>query len=309
MPEKKAASSPPPPVGSTSTTNTTNPDDVVVPLRGYRRAMVSAMEASLRVPHFHFMDEYPVDKLLEARRSLADDPLLQGTKLTLLPFVLKAISLALASSEQHAAVNASLSASGDSLILHADHNIGVAVDTPRGLVVPVVRRVQDLSVAGVAAELARLQKGLGEGSGFLSESDLAGATLTVSNIGSLGGAWATPLVHPPQAAIVALGRVRPRLVLVEEEGGGEGARDGGGRSKGKQRPAAAAAASTSSKDKKAAAPSSSAPAAAPSLSAVASLPMSWGADHRVVDGAGLARFAAAVGALLSEPARMLLHSR
>ena len=320
-PAKKAASPPPPPpplgtssTGNNSTNNSTNENDVVVPLRGYRRAMVAAMTASLSVPHFHFMDEYPVDRLMEARRRLADDPTLQGTKLTLLPFVLKAISLTLASSERHAAVNASLSAAGDSLTLHADHNIGVAVDTPRGLVVPVVKRVQDLSVAEVAAELARLQSGLlapseGGGGGLLPESDLSGATLTVSNIGSLGGAWATPLVHPPQAAIVALGRVRPKLVLVEGGDEGEEARGGSSsgssssRSKGKQRHGAAAA----GRDKKAA-PSAPAPAA-PSLSAVASLPMSWGADHRVVDGAGLAKFAAAVGALLSEPARMLLHSR
>lgn len=285
--------------------------DVVLPLRGYRRAMVSAMTASLSVPHFHFMDEYPVDRLIEARRALANDPKLRGAKLTLLPFVIKAISLALASSDgAHAAVNASLSEARDALVLHADHNIGVAIDTQRGLVVPVVRRVQDLSVAGVAAELARLQQGLLSPSGLLPEADLSGATLTVSNIGSLGGAWATPLVHPPQAAIVALGRVRPRLVLVDEgegEGGGGGgdeARGGGGSSssscRGKKHGAAAA-----SGDKK----TTARPAPSPSLSAVASLPMSWGADHRVVDGAGLAKFAAAVGALLSEPARMLLHSR
>ena len=129
---------------ATNATTTSNNNDLVLPLRGYRRAMVSAMTASLSVPHFHFMDEYPVDKLLEARRALADDPRLRGAKLTLLPFVIKAISLTLGSSpdSQHAVVNASLSASQDSLIVHADHNIGVAVDTPRGLVVPVVKRVQ-----------------------------------------------------------------------------------------------------------------------------------------------------------------------
>lgn len=296
--EKEAAAAPLP-------TND-NPNDVILPLRGYRRAMVSAMTSSLTVPHFHFMDEYPVDKLLEARKALANDPkiVLQGgrtVKLTLLPFVIKAISLTLASSDQHAIVNASLSESKDSLIIHADHNIGVAVDTPRGLVVPVVKRVQDLSVAEVAAELARLQSGLLEGggsSGMLPESDLSGATLTVSNIGSLGGAWATPLVHPPQAAIVALGRVRPKLVVVENEAKKEEKEEGGGvRSGGRGK--------KNSGDKKATSPSPP----PPSLSAVASLPMSWGADHRVVDGAGLAKFAADVGALLSEPARMLLHSR
>ena len=140
--------------------------------------MVSAMTASLSVPHFHFMDEYPVDRLIEARRALANDPKLRGAKLTLLPFVIKAISLALASSDgAHAAVNASLSEARDALVLHADHNIGVAIDTQRGLVVPVVRRVQDLSVAGVAAELARLQQGLLSPSGLLPEADLSGAEL------------------------------------------------------------------------------------------------------------------------------------
>lgn len=290
---------PPAPLGSES-----RDGDLVLPLRGYRRAMVSAMTSSLTVPHFHFMDEYPFDKLMEARKALANDPELQGTKLTLLPFIIKAISLTLASSEQHAIVNASLSDSKDSLIIHADHNVGVAVDTPKGLVVPVVKRVQALSVAEVAAELSRLQSGLLEGDGLLPESDLSGATLTVSNIGALGGAWATPLVHPPQAAIVALGRVRPKLVVVEQsakkKAGGRGEEEEArSRGSGGKKNAGGGG------DNKRAPPFPS----TPSLSAVASLPMSWGADHRVVDGAGLAKFAAGVGALLSEPARMLLHNR
>lgn len=295
--------------------------------------MVAAMESSLTVPHFHFMDEYDVGSLLAAREALAADRRLVDSgvaKLTLLPFVIKAISLALSMTSPsptssgtegklHALVNASLSPGGDSVVAHDDHNVGVAVDTPRGLVVPVVRRVQDLSVAEVAAELARLQKGLlTSSSGMLPEADLRGATITVSNIGSLGGAWATPLVHPPQAAIVALGRVRPRLVVVDKSssgsgeeaereerawtasggGGGDANKNGGGGKK--------------SNNKNAPPPPHPPPHHHhhhPTLAAVPSLPMSWGADHRVVDGAGLARFAADVGALLSEPARMLLHSR
>ena len=144
---------------------------------------------------------------------------------------------------------------------------------------------------------------------MLPESDLSGATLTVSNIGSLGGAWATPLVHPPQAAIVALGRVRPRLVVVEGNPvGEEEAREGGGGAK-KGSGRVCVERGTSAGDKKAPPPPPPSSPTHPTLSAVASLPMSWGADHRVVDGAGLAKFAAGVGALLSEPARMLLLSR
>jgi hypothetical protein len=124
-------------------------------------------------------------------------------RLTYLPFILRALSVALA---DFPAVNASLAPGrDDALALHADHNFGIAVDTPAGLAVPVVRRVQDRSLAGLAAEVARLSAAAAAGA--LRPDDIAGGTLTVSNIGAVGGGGhAAPLVHVPQAVILAVGR-------------------------------------------------------------------------------------------------------
>ncbi|KAK9827299.1 hypothetical protein WJX81_002270 [Elliptochloris bilobata] len=233
-------------------------EDVIIPLRGYARTMVRSMTAAGAVPHFHYCDELDAGPLLAARALLASDPALGGARLTFLPFVLKALTVALA---EFPVLNSSLSADGKALLQHAAHNIGVAMATPTGLVVPNVKAVQGRSVAGVAAELARLQAAAA--AGRLGPEDLAGGTLTVSNIGAIGGTYASPLVNPPEVAIVALGRVRE--VVRPAPGGG--------------------------------------------FMTASVLAASWGADHRVVDGATLARFSNVWKALLEEPRRLLLHLR
>ncbi|KAG1680788.1 hypothetical protein FOA52_008121 [Chlamydomonas sp. UWO 241] len=222
-----------------------------VPLRGFRRAMVKSMTAAATVPHFHYTDEVCVDALLGVRVALASDPSLSGkAKLTLLPLLVKALSVALF-----------LSPAGDALLLHADHNIGVAMATPTGLVVPNIKRVQDLSVAQIASEIARLQAAAASNS--LATADVSGGTLTVSNIGSIGGLFAAPLVNAPEVAIVAIGRMQtlPRF-------------DATG-----------------------------------SVVARSLLPVSWGADHRVVDGAALARLCNSWKELLEQPSKLLLQLR
>eukprot|EP00198_Chlamydomonas_reinhardtii_P003005 XP_001692341.1 predicted protein [Chlamydomonas reinhardtii] len=145
---------------------------------------------------------------------------------------------------------------GTDLLLHANHNIGVAMATPSGLVVPNIKQVQRKSLAQVASELSLLQQLAA--AGRLPAEALAGGTISVSNIGegcTIGGTYATPLVSPPEVAIVALGRLQllPRYP-----------------------PAAAEAA------------------------------VSWGADHRVVDGAALAAFSGSWRQLLETPERLLL---
>jgi 2-oxoisovalerate dehydrogenase E2 component (dihydrolipoyl transacylase) len=181
------------------------------------------MTAAAAVPHFHYAEDARVDALVSLRASLAADragaaALVGGRssargaaaahhhppppRLTYLPFILKALSTALAG---HPLVNASLDPSCESVTLHADHNFGIAVDTPAGLAVPVITRVQDRGVEELAAEIARLSS-LAV-SGALKPGDIAGGTLTVSNIGAVGGGGhAAPLVHVPQAAILAVGR-------------------------------------------------------------------------------------------------------
>lgn len=122
-------------------------------------------------------------------------------------------------------LNASLSPDGGSLLQHGAVNIGVAMATPHGLAVPNIKGCQALSVAEIAAELARLQAAAAGNS--LRAEDVAGGTFTLSNVGTLGGWWATPLVHPPQVRRAAgLWGARGRVQLHEARPFVEQAKEG-----------------------------------------------------------------------------------
>ena len=181
-------------------------------------------------------------------------------RLTSLPFILKATSLALV---DFPALNAHAAADGSSVTQRAAHNLGVAVDSPRGLVVPVISDVRARSVLDIAAELGRLQALAAEGR--LGEAELAGGTFTLSNVGAVGGTHLAPVLVVPQVAIAALGRAArvPRF------------------------------------------------AAADSLAVVAAhvMPVSISADHRVVDGAAVARFTAVLKGYIENPVSMLADLR
>lgn len=128
--------------------------DAIVPLRGYRRLMAKSMTSSLEVPHMVYADEVRVDALTEVRDSLRPLARERGVeKLTYLPFFLKAASLAMT---EHPEVNATIDLEGMEMRCHARHDVGVAVDTDRGLAVPVVRNCEARSVLEIAVELGRL---------------------------------------------------------------------------------------------------------------------------------------------------------
>lgn len=181
----------------------------IVHLRGYRKAMVKSMSAAAQIPHFHFCDEVQMDALVELRRQLKADPSLVPTKLTYLPFFIKAAALAI---RQYPMVNASLAPDHSVVLQHHSVNLGVAMATPHGLAVPNIKDVQDKSVLQLAAELSRLQAAAAANK--LSQADITGGTFTLSNIGTIGGTYATPLVNPPEVAIMAVGRIQrlPRFV-------------------------------------------------------------------------------------------------
>lgn len=143
------------------------------PLRGIQRVMSKTMTQAWSAPHFGFSDEVCVDKLLEARKSLARPASLYGIKLTFLPILIKAASLALAN---FPGLNARVEGGGEALTIFPHHNIGVAMDTPKGLLVPVIKGVGGLSILDIAAEVKRLHA-LGV-EGALGEGDLTGGTFT-----------------------------------------------------------------------------------------------------------------------------------
>lgn len=149
---------------------------------------------------------------MELRDALRGDPALAGARLTFLPFLMKAAALAI---RQVPLVNASLAEDQSAILEHSHVNLGVAMATPHGLVVPNIKHVQSKSIADIAQELGRLQAAAAANQ--LRPADLAGGTFTLSNIGSIGGTYATPLINPPEVAILAVGRVArvPRLTLDE----------------------------------------------------------------------------------------------
>ncbi|AGH45054.1 2-oxo acid dehydrogenase subunit E2 [Paraglaciecola psychrophila] len=183
----------------------------VEPIRGIQAAMAKHMMHSVfTVPHFSVSEEIEMDKLIDARSQLKASFEKEGVKLSFMPFFIKAMSLAL---EQFPIINSQINSDCSEVTYFDDHNIGLAVDSKVGLVVPNIKGVQNLSlleVAKKANELVDLAR-----QGRLSSVDLKGGTISISNIGVLGGTVATPVINAPESAIVALGKIQ-RLPRFDE---------------------------------------------------------------------------------------------
>lgn len=234
-----------------------------VPLAGIRLQMFKTMTRSTSIPHFLYADEIDFSALSQLRqrlnKSLAVSPTRGISKLSYMPFLIKAMSLSL---HQYPLLNSRLDNSDPSkpsLIMRSQHNIGVAMDTPQGLLVPVIKNVSSRSLLSIASELNRLQESAKSNS--LSSDDLKGGTITLSNIGNIGGTYLSPVIVDKEVAILGVGRVK-RIPAFDEHGHVVG------------------------KD-------------------VAIF--SWSADHRVVDGATMARAGQVVKGFVEEPDSMMIH--
>ncbi|KAL2005851.1 hypothetical protein VTN00DRAFT_10344 [Thermoascus crustaceus] len=235
-------------------------EETTISLTPIQSQMFKTMTRSLSIPHFLYADELNVGRLSALRQKLASDSN-NPQKLTFLPFVIKAVSLAL---DQYPLLNAKLDTTDPNkpkLVMRSIHNIGVAIDTPQGLIVPNVKNVGARSVLDIASELSRLSA-LAR-SGKLTPADLSGGTFTVSNIGSIGGTYVAPVIVPNEVGILGIGRSRKVPVF----------NDAGEITKGEL------------------------------------VNFSWSADHRVVDGATMARMANKVREYIESPELMLLSLR
>jgi 2-oxoisovalerate dehydrogenase E2 component (dihydrolipoyl transacylase) len=240
--------------------------ETVTQLSNTKAQMFKTMTKSLTIPHFLFADEIDFSGLSELRtrlnKGLAKSPTNDISKLSYLPFIIKAVSMAL---HQYPMLNARVdvdSNSGKPVLIHrSQHNIGVAMDTASGLIVPVIKNVSTLNVLSIAAELNRLQALAS--SGKLTTQDLSGGTLTVSNVGNIGGTYVSPVIVEKEVAILGIGKMRRVPAFGEED----------------------------------------------EVIAKQICNFSWSADHRVIDGATMARAAEVVRGFIKEPDSMVMHLR
>lgn len=239
------------------------PDKDLVPLNAMQKAMYKTMTKSLAIPQLGYKDEIELSATSEYKDALnsyiASKPdIYPFKKISYLPILIKCLSLSLS---LHPIMNSQVTEnSGTPQINHRHaHNIGVAMDTPNGLIVPNIKNVEEKTIFQVAVEIHRLTQLAKKGA--IPLSDLKGGTITLSNIGSIGGTYANPIIVSNESAIVALGSARrlPRL------NGSD------------------------------------------TMVAKQIMPVSWSADHRVIDGATIAQFGNTWKSFIENPA--LLASR
>lgn len=234
-------------------------------LSSIQAQMFKTMTRSLSIPHFLYADEIDITALCALRQRLNTGLSRDASqrKLSYLPFIIKALSLALSDFPLlNARIDTTSSDSIPSLIMRKHHNIGIAMDTPQGLLVPSIKCVQSHSITSLASEISRLQS-LAQ-SGSLSAKDLAGGTITVSNIGSIGGTYVSPIIASQnEIAILGIGKVKT-VPSFGEDG---------------------------------------------QIVRREVCNFSWSADHRVVDGATMARAGERVRALVEEPGKMIVGMR
>jgi pyruvate dehydrogenase E2 component (dihydrolipoamide acetyltransferase) len=180
-----------------------------IPMRGVRKKIAENMQMSKHIiPHFTLMDEANVTELVSLRDSLKDYAEKHQTKITYLPFVMKAL---IATCKQFPMVNASIDDAASEIVYKNYFNIGFAADTPNGLMVPVIKDADRKTVVDISREILDLAKRARDGK--LKLEEMKGATVTVTNIGSVGGTYATPIINHPEVAIFGMYKIQDKLSL------------------------------------------------------------------------------------------------
>ena len=247
--------------------------DERVPYRGIRRTIGKQMQHSkYTAPHVTHHDEVDVTELVAMRSELKETASDRGIKLTYMPFVIKAVVAAL---KEFPYLNSQLDEESEEIVLRKEYNIGVAVGTDAGLMVPVVKGADRKGMLQLSSEMNGLVEKTRERS--ISREEMQGGTFTITNFGAIGGEYATPIINHPETAILGLGAIteKPRVV---EGGGARSAPDG-------------ASGETASKE----------------IVPRHVMTLSLSIDHRVIDGAQAARFTNRVMEYLENPTLLLLE--
>ncbi len=183
--------------------------DERIPLRGIRKKIAEKMALSKRTAaHFTFVEQCDVTELVRLKDRLAAGAKAEGVKLTFLPFVVKAVVAAL---QAHPKLNAALDEEAGEIVLKKHWDIGVAAATEQGLLVPVVRDADGLSLLDLAREIERLSTDAR--AGRARAEDQGHSTFTITSLGALGGMFATPVLNHPEVGILGIHRARPTPVV------------------------------------------------------------------------------------------------
>lgn len=235
-----------------------HPDDKTVPLRGFQRAMVKTMSMAAKIPHFHYVEEINCDYLVKLKASFQKNNSDPNIKHTFLPLLIKLLSMAMS---KYPFMNSCFNEESLEVILKGSHNIGIAMATQHGLAVPNIKNVQSLSILEITKELSRLQQLARDNE--LSPADISGGTITLSNIGAIGGKFGAPLLNLPEVAIIAMGRIE-KVPHLSDDG---------------------------------------------NVYPSSIMTVNIGADHRVLDGATVAKFCNEWKQLIENPELLLLQMR
>jgi pyruvate dehydrogenase E2 component (dihydrolipoamide acetyltransferase) len=187
------------------------PLEEVVPLRGMRRTiserMLKSLQTTAQVTH---VDEVDMTELVLLREAFKGSAEKRGVRLTYIPFIIKALVPAL---KEFPYVNSSLDERNGNIVLKKYYNIGIATDTDQGLVVPVVKDADMKDIFELAGEIEELADKARKGR--LTLDEVKGSTFTITNVGAIGGLFATPIVNPPEVAILGLHKIAKRPVVRE----------------------------------------------------------------------------------------------
>jgi pyruvate dehydrogenase E2 component (dihydrolipoamide acetyltransferase) len=178
-------------------------------LQGLRRRIAERMEQAWRIPHVTNFEEVDATNLVALRRQLQPEVERRGGRLTYLPFIIKVTTQLL---KEFPYFNATLDMEGQKILLRRYYHLGIATAVPEGLLVPVIRHADQMNLFQLAAELNRLSELAQQRK--LSQAELTGSTFTITNFGSFGAHQGTPIINPPEAAILGCGRIEEKPVAI-----------------------------------------------------------------------------------------------
>lgn len=182
-------------------------------MSGIRKAIAKAMvNSKTKAPHVTLLDEIDVTDLVAHRKKFKEAAAEQEIKLTYLPYVAKAL---VSASKKYPILNAAVDDETDEIIHKHYYNIGIAADTDKGLLVPVVKDADRKSIFAISKEINELAEKAR--SGTLTADEMKGASNTITNIGSAGGQWFTPVLNYPEAAILGIGRIAEKPIVRDGE--------------------------------------------------------------------------------------------